>query len=225
MKELRLVTDENLSLREAVYQTLRKAILTNQFQPGERLMEMKLASQLGVSRTPVREAIHLLENESLVKVEPHRGVMVAGITWKQLRDVLEVRSMLEELAVRLACYRAKEADFGRLKAAAEDFAIAVQRRADVTELAEKDVAFHDVIYQMTENDKLMEMVANLWQQIYRYRIECLKDEKRGESLVQEHQELVKALCARDVEEAIRMARLHISNQETTIAGQLEEQKA
>ena len=84
MKELTLVNEDNISLREAVYLTLRRAILTNVFEPGDRLMEMKLAAQLGVSRTPVREAIHLLEKESLVRQIPHKGVVVAGITKKQL---------------------------------------------------------------------------------------------------------------------------------------------
>lgn len=221
MKELRLIADENISLREAVYQTLRTAILTNVFQPGERLMEMKLASQLGVSRTPVREAIHLLEKESLVKQEPHKGVVVSQITLKQLRDVLEVRSMFEELAVQLACRRASEEDFGRLREAEDSFSRAVLQGAPVTELAAGDVAFHDVIYHMTDNEKLIQLVANLWEQIYRYRIEYLKDVRCREALVQEHRQLVEALCARNEEEAVRAARLHIANQELGIASQLE----
>lgn len=221
MKELRLEADENVSLREAVYQTLRGAILTNVFQPGERLMEMKLASQLGVSRTPVREAIHLLEKEALVKQEPHKGVVVAGITWKQLRDVLEVRSMLEELAVQLACRRGSEEDMDCLQEAAENFAAAVKQGADITEVAAKDVAFHDVIYRMTDNEKLIQMVANLWQQIYRYRIEYLKGIGHAESLVSEHRELVRHLRARDKAAAIQDARIHIANQELTIAKKLE----
>lgn len=224
MKELRLEGDETVSLREAVYQTLRRAILTNVFQPGERLMEMKLASQLGVSRTPVREAIHLLEKESLVSQVPHRGVVVAGITRKQLRDVLEVRSMLEELSVQLACRRASEEDMRRLKAMAADFEAAVETHADVTVLAEKDVAFHDVIYQMTDNEKLIQMVANLWQQIYRYRIEYLKDVRQGEALVKEHWEMVEALCARDEKAAVAAARSHISNQESAIENRLDEKE-
>lgn len=220
MKELTLVNEENISLREAVYLTLRRAILTNVFEPGDRLMEMKLAAQLGVSRTPVREAIHLLEKESLVRQIPHKGVMVAGITKKQLRDVLEIRGMLEELAVQLACRRGTDVGFTRLQAAAADFAKAVKQDKDVTVLAEKDVAFHDVIYQMTDNERLIELVGSIWQQIYRYRIERLKGANR-ESLVQEHQRLVHALIARDEEAAVRMARLHISNQEVTISKQLD----
>ena len=220
LKELTLVNEENISLREAVYLTLRRAILTNVFEPGDRLMEMKLAAQLGVSRTPVREAIHLLEKESLVRQIPHKGVVVAGITKKQLRDVLEIRSMLEELAVQLACRRGTEAGFIKLQAAAADFAKAVKQEKDVTVLAEKDVAFHDVIYHMTDNERLIELVGSIWQQIYRYRIERLKGANR-EILAQEHQNLVHALIARDEEAAVRMARLHISNQEVTISRQLE----
>lgn len=221
MEELRLVCDENVSLREAVYQTLRRAILTNVFQPGDRLMEMKLASQLGVSRTPVREAIHLLEKESLVSQMPHRGVVVAGITRKQLRDVLEVRSMLEEQSVLLACRRGSAEDLERLRAAAADFEAAIENHADVTELAERDVAFHDLIYRMTDNEKLIQMVANLWQQIYRYRIEYLKDTRQGEALVKEHWEMVEALCARDEEAAVAAARGHITNQEAAIESRLD----
>ena len=183
-------------------------------------MEMKLAAQLGVSRTPVREAIHLLEKESLVRQIPHKGVVVAGITKKQLRDVLEIRGMLEELAVQLACRRGTEEGFAKLQAAADNFAKAVKQEKDLTVQAEKDVAFHDVIYQMTDNERLIELVESIWQQIYRYRIERLKGANR-ESLVQEHQELVQALCARDEEAAVRMARLHISNQEVTISKLLE----
>ncbi|MCI8402781.1 MAG: GntR family transcriptional regulator [Lachnospiraceae bacterium] len=221
MKELKLEAEGNVSLREAVYQTLRRAILTGTFEPGDRLMEMKLAAQLDVSRTPVREAIHLLEKEMLVKQEPGRGVVVAGITLKQLRDVLEVRGMLEELAVQLACRRAREEDFALLNKKAESFARAVEEGKDVTVLAGRDVAFHDVIYRMTDNDRLIQLVADLWEQIYRYRIEYLKDARHGETLVREHQELVRALRERNEEAAVRTARLHIANQELAIVSRLE----
>ena len=221
MKELKLEAEGNVSLREAVYQTLRRAILTGTFEPGDRLMEMKLAAQLDVSRTPVREAIHLLEKEMLVKQEPGRGVVVAGITLKQLRDVLEVRGMLEELAVQLACRRATEEDFALLNKKAESFARAVEEGKDVTVLAGRDVAFHDVIYRMTDNDRLIQLVADLWEQIYRYRIEYLKDARHGETLVREHQELVRALRESIVVAAVRTARLHIANQELAIVSRLE----
>ena len=97
--------NEFLPLRDVVFNTLRKAILTGQLKPGERLMEVHLADRLGVSRTPIREAIRKLELEGLVVMIPRRGAMVASITEKDLKDVLEVRLTLEMLAGEVACER------------------------------------------------------------------------------------------------------------------------
>ena len=91
-----------LPLRDVVFNTLRQAILRGELKPGERLMEIRLANQLGVSRTPIREAIRMLELEGLVIMIPRKGAQVAQITEKDLNDVLEVRLGLEELATRFA---------------------------------------------------------------------------------------------------------------------------
>ena len=95
--------DEFLPLRDVVFNTLRQAILRGELKPGERLMEIQLANKLGVSRTPIREAIRKLELEGLVLMIPRKGAEVAEITEKNMLDVLEVRRALEELAVQLAC--------------------------------------------------------------------------------------------------------------------------
>ena len=100
--------NEYLPLRDVVFQTLRQAILYGELKPGERLMEIKLANRLGVSRTPVREAIRMLELEGLVVMEPRKGAHVAKITEKDLNDVLEVRMGLEELVVQFASKRITE---------------------------------------------------------------------------------------------------------------------
>ena len=102
MEDLKLATDKYLPLRDVVFQTLREAILRGNIKPGERLMEIQLSQQLGVSRTPVREAIRMLELEGLVNMTPRKGAAVAAISEKSLRDVLEVRCALEELSMRLA---------------------------------------------------------------------------------------------------------------------------
>ena len=106
--KLEVTMDEYLPLRDVVFKTLRQAILRGELKPGERLMEIKLANKLGVSRTPIREAIRKLELEGLVLMIPRRGAEVAEITEKSLNDVLEVRKALEELAVQLACERMDE---------------------------------------------------------------------------------------------------------------------
>ena len=107
--------NEFLPLRDVVFNTLRQAILTGELKPGERLMEIHLANKLGVSRTPIREAIRKLELEGLVTMIPRRGAEVAQITEKSMNDVLEVRRALDALCVELACERITQEDMGRLK--------------------------------------------------------------------------------------------------------------
>lgn len=105
MNQFEINMDEYLPLRDVVFKTLRQAILKGELAPGERLMEIQLAERLGVSRTPIREAIRKLELEGLVLMIPRKGAEVAKISEQNLRDVLEVRRSLEELAIDLACQR------------------------------------------------------------------------------------------------------------------------
>ena len=137
--------DEYLPLRDVVFNTLRQAILRGELKPGERLMEIQLANKLGVSRTPIREAIRKLELEGLVLMIPRKGAEVAEITEKSLKDVLEVRRALEELAVEIACEKMTAQQIEELKAAAKEFEVTLKSK-DVTKYAEADVKFHDVIY-------------------------------------------------------------------------------
>ena len=117
--------DEYLPLRDVVFKTLRQAILKGELEPGERLMEIQLAERLGVSRTPIREAIRKLELEGLVLMIPRKGAEVAKISESNLRDVLEVRRSLEELAIDLACQRINEEELESLNKAEVDFKAAV----------------------------------------------------------------------------------------------------
>ena len=133
--KLEVTMDEYLPLRDVVFKTLRQAILRGELKPGERLMEIKLANKLGVSRTPIREAIRKLELEGLVLMIPRRGAEVAEITEKSLNDVLEVRKALEELAVQLACERMDEEGLEALKKAAKEFEESLGSE-DVTRIAE-----------------------------------------------------------------------------------------
>ena len=121
MKDFEMTIDEYLPLRDVVFNTLRRAILKGELEPGERLMEIALANKLGVSRTPIREAIRKLELEGLVVMIPRKGAEVARITEKDLRDVLEVRTSLEKLAIELACDRITEDDIHDLKLACKNF--------------------------------------------------------------------------------------------------------
>ena len=224
MKDFEMTIDEYLPLRDVVFNTLRRAILKGELEPGERLMEIALANKLGVSRTPIREAIRKLELEGLVVMIPRKGAEVARITEKDLRDVLEVRTSLEKLAIELACDRITEDDIYDLKLACKNFEESFGKD-DLTTIAEKDVAFHDIIFRSTKNARLIQILNNLREQMYRYRLEYLKDTQSHDRLVEEHQRIVDAIIGKNKEEAVRLIQEHIYIQELTVIRKLQEQEA
>lgn len=222
---LQIQMNDFLPLRDVVFNTLRQAILTGELKPGERLMEIHLANKLGVSRTPIREAIRKLELEGLVTMIPRRGAEVAQITEKSMNDVLEVRRAMDALCVELACDRISPEELEALRKACDTFAEAV-KTGDIKVIAQSDVALHDIIVQATGNRRLVQLINNLSEQMYRYRFEYLKDTSRHESLIEEHWVIYESILKKDKETASQAAKLHIDNQEKAIIHQirLEKQK-
>lgn len=212
---LKVNINEYLPLRDVVFNTLRQAILKGELKPGERLMEIQLAQRLGVSRTPIREAIRKLELEGLVTMVPRKGAEVAKITEKSLRDVLEVRKALEELAMQIACDKINEDIIGDLEIALDEFKKSINSK-ELTAIAEADVNFHDVIYNATSNEKLIQILNNLREQMYRYRIEYIKDYNSHKRIIEEHELIIDCLKKQDKEKATRAICTHIDNQEMTV---------
>ena len=215
--------NEYLPLRDVVFNTLRQAILKGELAPGERLMEIQLAEKLGVSRTPIREAIRKLELEGLVLMIPRKGAEVAKISEKSLKDVLEVRRSLEELAIELACQRMTDTDLQELERKQKKFCEAISR-GSAMDIAESDESYHDVIYNCTRNTRLVQILNNLREQMYRFRLEYIKDEDKRQILRLEHEKILKALRNRHVEEARAAVREHIDNQEITVLKNIKEQE-
>ncbi len=212
-----------LPLRDVVFQTLRQSILTGELKPGERLLEIHLADKLGVSRTPIREAIRKLELEGLVTMIPRRGAEVAQITEKNLRDVLEVRKALDVLAVQLACERITAEQLDELKKACDEFA-ALAGTDEVVKIAEADVKLHDIIVRASDNQKLAQMIHKFSQQMYRYRLEYIKDKANHEKLVKEHAVIYNCILNRDKEGGARIIEAHIENQERGVIHRLSESR-
>ena len=222
-EDLKLNMNEYLPLRDVVFNTLRQAILKGELGPGERLMEIQLAERLGVSRTPIREAIRKLELEGLVLMIPRKGAEVARISEKSLRDVLEIRRSLEELAIELACQRMTEDEIDELDRTQEAFRRAVASQ-DVMLMAETDEAYHDIIYKGTNNNRLVQIINNLREQMYRYRLEYIKDADKRKILLIEHDNILKAIRGRRVAEAKAAMREHIDNQEITVSKNIKEKE-
>lgn len=214
--KLTVTIDNYLPLRDVVFQTLRQAILHGKLKPGERLMELQLASQLGVSRTPIREAIRMLELEGLVTMIPRKGAKVANITAKDLNDVLEVRCALEELAVELACRKITSMEILSLKNALKEFEVSING-TDISLIAEKDVQFHDIIFNATDNKRLIQLLNHLREQMYRYRIEYLKDFNNHDNLLEEHKIIAKNIEEKNIIAAKATIKHHIYHQVMSVA--------
>lgn len=216
IEELTLRMDSLLPLRDVVFRTLREAILEGKLKPGDRLMEIQLSNKLGVSRTPIREAIRMLEKEGLVIIIPRKGAQVAKMSEKDMEDVLEIREVLDELAVQAACDRITDEELVAIKEAKERFEIAV-KKADTNAIAESDVAFHEVIYKAAKNPKLVYILSNLREQMYRYRLEYIKDKRVYEILVEEHNALYEGLVKKDKAFLVKIMHQHLQNQISAVS--------
>ena len=214
---------ELLPARVRITAILKKALFSGEYKSGDELSLTDIAAKLGVSRTPIREAIRKLELEGLVLMIPRKGAEVAKISEKSLRDVLEVRRSLEELAIELACQRMTESDIKELEEAQEAFREAIHS-ADAMTIAETDEHYHDIIYNGTGNNRLVQILNNLREQMYRYRLEYIKDADKRQILVVEHDYILKAIRSRHVAEAKKAIREHIDNQEITVSKNIKEQQ-
>ncbi len=210
-------------LREVIFNSLREAIIIGELRPGERLMEVQLAEKMGVSRTPVREAIRKLELEGLVDMIPRKGAHVAELSIKDIMDVLEVRASLDGLATSLAAERITDDELKELKHINGQFASYIEKE-NLNGSIKKDVEFHDIIYKASRNDKLISIINNLREQVQRFRVIYLKEYNDSKNLIKEHNDIYEAVSSRSMENARNIAKTHIMNQESTILSTLKMQK-
>ncbi|MGI6685137.1 MAG: GntR family transcriptional regulator [Bacillota bacterium] len=199
-------------LREIVFETIREAIISGHLRPGERLMEVQLAEEMGVSRTPVREAFRKLELEGFLIMIPRKGAYVAEISLKDIIDVFEVRAALDSLAAGLAAERITDEELEDL----ERSLLSVVESADQNDLhgiVDTDTAFHDIIYKASRNERLIQFINNLREQIQRFRTTSLAFPGRMQIAVDEHRKIVEAISERNVTLAQSLAQEHIENAE------------
>lgn len=216
-----IIVNEYMPLKELVFTTLRQAILKGEIEPGERLMEIQLAEKMGVSRTPIREAIKKLSDEGLVTIIPRKGAIVAGISEKTLIDVLEVRMTLEKMAYRCALKSITPEQTRLLESIEKEFEEAIALD-DLMKIATTDEKFHFAIYDAAGNEKLKEILSALRENMYRYRLEHIKMKKAREKLVLEHKTMITALEEGSAEEGLKALEEHIDSQEKLILEKIQE---
>lgn len=212
---LELKLDNYKPLREVVFESVRGAIISGVLKPGERLMEVQLAEKLGVSRTPIREAIRKLELEGLVVMIPRKGAYVADLSIKDITDVLEIRTALEGLASGLAALRITDEEIEELELIAMQFHQAILAE-DFDRILQGDIKFHDTIFKATRNEKLLQINNNLREQVQRFRIMYINQSNKSKEIAKEHFEIAEAISQRNIDMAEKIAKKHIENAEKYI---------
>ena len=210
MNDFSVDMNEYLPLRDVVFNTLRKAILKGELKPGERLMEIALAEKLGVSRTPVREAMRKLELEGLVSIIPNKGAYVTGITRKDVEDIYAIRSLLEGLCARWATAYITEKQLDALE---ENIYLSEfhASKGHAQKLTELDDQFHDILYEACSSKMLEHQLRDFHEYVRRMRKQNLSGSERGLEAVLEHKQIMEAICRKDADRAQELAALHMRN--------------
>jgi len=198
------------NLRERVYKALKEMIIFQEIPPGEKLDEDSLASQLGVSRTPVRESLYRLENEGIVKIIPRRGAFIVKHSKESINEILSVREVLEGLSAREAASHITDAALEVLESLSEKFSESNVRLLS-KEYLQVDVKFHKTIIEASKNEWLISLMNILNDHIQMLRLRTVTFQGRPEQSLSEHRRILEALKARDPLLAESLMREHINN--------------
>lgn len=203
------------TLAEQVYQQLKRRIINQELRPGSRLIVGHIAEEMGISLTPVREALTRLVKDGLVDMIPHKGAYVAKPTKKNFEDLFAVRQALETLAVRLATPKLTRADFKAMDEILE-YGEKSLSAGDSKSWLEADEKLHDFIIRKSENEVLIQIFSQIWDRIHIFRVWTVRYPDRMKRASSEHRNIVSALKERDAQGAEKLMMEHIEN--TFLAG-------
>ena len=204
-----MLEHRTVSLAEQVFDRLETDILSGKYSPGEILTELKLVNDLGVSRTPIREALHRLEQEHIIEMTP-RGILVLGVSRKDLEDILEIRMRIEGLAAYMAAQRITDEELEELRETIELQEFYVPKH-DADRINVMDSKFHLLIYRFTGSVPLYDTLMPLHKKVLKYRKASVENEVRSTYSFQEHRAIFEAIAAHDAPLAEERMRAHIAN--------------
>lgn len=215
--------DSYQPLREVVCESLREAIRNGVLKPGERIMEIQLAEELGVSRTPVREAIRKLELEGYVVMMPRRGTYVANMSIRDINEIFEIRTALESLSNGLAAEHITDEELEHLQRLLVIIGGYI-KDGNIEKIVETDIEFHDLMYHAARNQRLVGIISNLRDQLTRFRTLSMSYPGRLEATLDEHKAIVEAIANGDRKAASKAAEQHMENSEKTLLKAMDEMK-
>lgn len=215
-KEVKVMGDYNLkeevtdkySLRGRVFHKLRDDILNGKYKENEELREVAIGEELGVSRTPVREAFRQLELEGLIRIVPNKGAYVTGITSKDVEDIYIIRALLEGLCAKWATKHISEEQMQEME---ENVYLAEfhEEKGHTEQIATLDSRFHEILYEACNSKMLEQTLKDFHQYVYRVRKQTLAQNIRGNASNHEHRDIMEAIKERDGEKASELAKLHM----------------
>lgn len=208
--DLKSEVNDKYSLRGRVFQKLREDILSGKYREHEELKEVAIGEELGVSRTPVREAFRQLELEGLIQIIPNKGAYVTGITVKDVKDIYMIRSLLEGLCARLATEKITKEQLEEME---ENIYLADfhAQKGHMDQMAELDNRFHDILYEACDSKLLEHTLKDYHEYVLRVRQKTLSNNTRGRASNDEHRQIMEAIKAGDAERAEKLANRHMIN--------------
>ena len=204
-----MIEHKSISLAEQVFDRLETDILSGKYQPGEILTELKLVADLGVSRTPIREALRRLEQEHIIEMT-QKGILVLGVSQKDLEDILEIRTRIEGLAAYMAALNITDEQLEELRETVELQEFYVPKR-DADRINGMDSRFHLLIYRFSGSVPLYDTLMPLHKKVLKYRKASVENEVRSTHSSQEHRAIFEAIAAHDAPLAEKYMMEHIAN--------------
>jgi DNA-binding GntR family transcriptional regulator len=199
---------ERIPMGEHVFAYLRQAIIRGTIPAGDRLVESRMAQTLGVSRTPVREAFHKLEREGFVNKQPKGGFVVLGLNREEVEETFGIRSVLEGYAARLAALKHESAELVPLEDKIDEFEYLLKKKK-LEALPKINTQFHDLLYGLSRSPRLVKMINDLRDQIFRFRQIILKQEKFARISHEDHRCMLDLIRAKDADRVEAVVREHI----------------
>ncbi len=210
---------ERKSLGQDVFEYLKNAIIDQTIEPGSRLVESKIADMLGISRTPLREALHKLEREDWIEKNPSGGFQVVTLTKDDIEETFGIRSVLEAYAARIAAENHTEKDLIPLEKKMAEYQNGLGKKSDVN-LQKINTEFHDLLYALSKSPKLIKMINQLRSQISRFRQIILKQEAYAVESNEDHIKMMAAIRNRDAKMVEQLVRDHIIKGKNAVLSQL-----
>ena len=204
-----MIEHKTISLAEQVFERLENEILTGAYQRGEVLTEMHLVSDLGVSRTPIREALRRLEQEHIIEITP-KGILVIGVTMKDLMDIFSIRIQIEGMAAAETAKNITDEQLAELREVLELQEFYLPKK-DADRIKIMDSKFHQLIYRFSGSTALNDTLLPLHKKVQKYRKASVENENRAQQSAFEHRAIFEAIAAHDAELASKKMVEHITN--------------